>query len=146
MHEHYILAQDALSTIWIDPAEITTTGIHGVEIRCHNCCWLMLLLLLSSPLAGEWFIREWVPLLCACSGWMVGVTWLSFLASADFADVQVSSSHVISYLTCKASNRLRDLEQLLLLTLTWLISWEIHLINRPKSLARCSIALLLWWP
>lgn len=134
MHEYYILAQDALSTIWIGPTEIAT----GIEIRSHYCCW--------SSLARGRFIHEWVPLLRACSAWLVGISLISFLASVDFADVQVSSSHVVSYLTCKASNRLRDLEQLLLLTLAWLISWEIHLINRPESLARCSIALPLWWP
>ena len=131
MHEYYILAQDALSTIWIYPTKSAT----GIEIRCRDCPWSLLL-------AGERFIREWVPLLCACSGGTGCVTWLSFLV--DFADVEVSSCHVISYLTCKASYRLRDLIQLLLLTLTWLISWEIHLINRPKPLSRCIIALSLW--
>ena len=29
--------------------------------------------------------------------------------------------------------------------MAWLLTWEIHLINWPKPLSCCSIALPLWW-
>jgi hypothetical protein len=63
---------------------------------------------------------------------------------SDFTDVQVPSGHIVSHLACKTSNRLCDLEQLLLLTTLAYFSWEIHLIHRPESLASCVIELPFW--